>query len=67
MAVRRPVQSFDSKGAAERNLTYCAPPSLFFDTIDGMTYELSLTELPKYAVNGKVVVVTASRVKNFAF
>ena len=57
----------DSKGAVEQDLINSAFPSFNFDTIDGVTYELDLTEPAKYAVNGKVAVATASRVKNLRF
>ena len=35
--------------------------------MDGVTYELDLTQPAKYAVNGKVAVATANRVGNLRF
>ncbi len=57
----------DPKGAAQQALINTAFPSFNFDTIDGVTYELDLTEPAKYAVNGKVAVASANRVKNLRF
>ena len=57
----------DPKGAPQQDLINSAFPSFNFDTMDGVTYELDLTQPAKYAVNGKVAVATANRVKNLRF
>jgi 2',3'-cyclic-nucleotide 2'-phosphodiesterase/3'-nucleotidase len=57
----------DPKGAAEQALVNPAFPSFNFDTLDGVTYELDLTQAAKYAVNGSIVVADANRVKNLKF
>ena len=57
----------DPKGAPQQDLINNAFPSFNFDTMDGVTYELDLTQPAKYAVNGKVAVATANRVKNLRF
>ncbi len=53
--------------AAQQGLVNNAFPSFNFDTIDGVSYELDLTQPAKYAVNGTVANATANRVKNLAF
>lgn len=57
----------DPGGAAQQAVINNAFPSFNFDTIDGVTYELDLTGPAKYAVNGKVAVASANRVKNLRF
>ena len=57
----------DPKGVAQQPLINDAFPSFNFDTIDGVNYELDLTQPAKYAVNGKVAVASANRVKNLRF
>ena len=57
----------DPKGAAEQNLINNAFPSFNFDTIDGVTYELDLTQPAKYAPNGSLAVASAKRVRNLHF
>ena len=57
----------DPKGAPQQNLINDAFPSYNFDTMDGVTYELDVTQPAKYAVNGSVVVAGANRVKNLKF
>lgn len=57
----------DPKGAPEQNLINDAFPSFNFDTIDGVTYELDVTQPAKYAVNGSVAAAGANRVKNLKF
>ena len=54
-------------GAAQQDLVNNAFPSFNFDTIDGVTYALDLTQPPKYAVNGSVANAAANRVKNLQF
>ena len=57
----------DPKGASEQGLINLAFPSFNFDTIDGVQYELDLTQPAKYAINGKLALADASRVKNLRF
>ncbi|MEO6625146.1 MAG: bifunctional 2',3'-cyclic-nucleotide 2'-phosphodiesterase/3'-nucleotidase [Burkholderiaceae bacterium] len=57
----------DPKGAPEQGLINNAFPSFNFDTIDGVTYELDLTQPAKYAVNGNVAAAGANRVRNLRF
>jgi len=57
----------DPKGASQQNLINDAFPSFNFDTIDGVTYELDVTQPAKYAVNGSVAAAGANRVKNLKF
>ena len=54
-------------GAPEQSLINTAFPSFNFDTLDGVTYELDLTQPAKYAVNGSVADAGANRVKNLMF
>ncbi len=54
-------------GAAQQPLVNDAFPSYNFDTIDGVTYELDLTQPAKYAVNGSLAQASANRVKNLKF
>ncbi len=54
-------------GAAQQGLVNNAFPSFNFDTIDGVTYELDLTQPAKYAVNGTLTNAAANRVKNLRF
>ncbi len=57
----------DPKGAPSQDLINSAFPSFNFDTIDGVQYELDLTQPAKYAINGSVAVAGANRVKNLRF
>ncbi len=63
--------TIDPKGAPEQNLLNPAFPSFNFDTIDGVTYELDLTQASKFDTRGTVntatAVVSAGRVKNLRF
>ena len=54
-------------GAVQQGLVNSAFPSFNFDTIDGVTYELDLTQPAKYAVNGAVANSAANRITNLAF
>jgi len=54
-------------GVPQQALINDAFPSYNFDTMDGVTYELDLTQPAKYAVSGSVVAVQANRVKNLKF
>ncbi len=57
----------DPHGAPQQDLINSAFPSFNFDTIDGVSYVLDLTQPAKYAVNGKVAAATASRVKDLRY
>ena len=57
----------DPKGPSEQGLINNAFPSFNFDTIDGVTYELDLTQPAKYAVNGSISAAGANRVRNLRF
>jgi 2',3'-cyclic-nucleotide 2'-phosphodiesterase / 3'-nucleotidase len=63
--------TIDPKGAAEQPLVNNAFPSFNFDTIDGVTYELDLTQPAKYdtrgALNTATAVVSKGRVKNLSY
>ena len=54
-------------GTAQQSLVNNAFPSFNFDTLDGVTYELDLTQPAKYAVNGTLTNAAANRVKNLRF
>jgi 2',3'-cyclic-nucleotide 2'-phosphodiesterase / 3'-nucleotidase len=56
-----------SGGAAQQALVNSTFPSFNFDTLDGITYELDVTQPAKYAVNGAVASANANRVKNLRF
>ncbi len=57
----------DANGAPQQALINNAFPSYNFDTIDGVQYELDLTQPAKYATTGKVVAPEASRVRDLRF
>jgi 2',3'-cyclic-nucleotide 2'-phosphodiesterase/3'-nucleotidase len=57
----------DPKGAPEQRLINDAFPSYNFDTLDGVSYELDVTEPAKYTEKGVLAAPTANRVKNLMF
>jgi 2',3'-cyclic-nucleotide 2'-phosphodiesterase / 3'-nucleotidase len=63
--------TIDPKGAHEQALINNAFPSFNFDTMDGVTYELDLTQPAKYdtrgGLNTATAVVGAGRVKNLRY
>jgi 2',3'-cyclic-nucleotide 2'-phosphodiesterase / 3'-nucleotidase len=63
--------TIDPKGAPEQALVNSAFPSFNFDTIDGVTYDIDVTQPPKYdsrgALNTATAVVNPSRVKNLRY
>ncbi len=61
------IKPANEGGAAQQDLVNNAFPSYNFDTIDGVTYELDLTQPAKYAVNGTLASATANRVRNLKF
>jgi 2',3'-cyclic-nucleotide 2'-phosphodiesterase / 3'-nucleotidase len=63
--------TIDPKGAPEQALVNSAFPSFNFDTLDGVTYEIDVTQPSKYdtrgALNTATAVVNPSRVKNLRY
>lgn len=57
----------DPKGAPQQPLINIAYPSYNFDTLDGVSYELDVTEPAKYTERGVLATPTANRVKNLKF
>ena len=57
----------DPKGAAQQALVNDAFPSYNFDVIDGVTYEIDVTQPPRYAVNGQLANAQAQRIRNLSF
>jgi 2',3'-cyclic-nucleotide 2'-phosphodiesterase/3'-nucleotidase len=57
----------DPQGAKEQALINPAFPSFNFDTIDGVQYELDLTQPARYAVNGQLAAADAARVRNLRY
>ena len=54
-------------GAKDATLINPAFPSYNFDVIDGVTYEIDLSEKPKYDKDGNVINADANRIKNLSF
>jgi 2',3'-cyclic-nucleotide 2'-phosphodiesterase/3'-nucleotidase len=54
----------DPAGAPEQNLINTTFPSFNFDTLDGVTYQLDLTQPARYDRNGKLVAPDARRIVN---
>ncbi len=61
------IRPADTGGAAQQALVNDAFPSYNFDTLDGVSYELDLTQPAKYAANGSLAAPGANRVKNLQF
>ena len=57
----------DPAGAAEQNLLNAAFPSFNFDTIDGVSYRIDLTQAARYNLQGKVVAPEARRIVDLQF
>lgn len=57
----------DPAGAAEQNLINTSFPTFNFDTIDGVRYEIDVTQPARYARDGKLVEPQARRIVNLAF
>ncbi len=57
----------DPKGAAQQPLVNDAFPSYNFDVIDGVTYEIDVTQPPRYAINGQLANAQAQRIRNLNF
>nr|WP_315236728.1 bifunctional 2',3'-cyclic-nucleotide 2'-phosphodiesterase/3'-nucleotidase [uncultured Albidiferax sp.] len=60
-------RQIDPQGPAQQPLVNDAFPSYNFDTIDGVAYELDLTQPAKYDAKGAVAAAGANRVKNLRF
>ena len=57
----------DPAGAPEQNLINEAYPTFNFDTVDGVTYRLDLTQPARYATSGKMVAPDAHRVVDLRY
>ncbi|MDF2682148.1 MAG: bifunctional 2,3-cyclic-nucleotide 2-phosphodiesterase/3-nucleotidase [Brevibacillus sp.] len=57
----------DVKKADEQPLVNEAFPTYNFDVIDGVTYQVDVTQPSKYAIDGKLADEKANRIKNLAF
>ncbi len=57
----------DPKGAPQQVLLNDAFRSYNFDTLDGVTYELDVTQPARYDINGKLVAPQAHRVQKLSF
>jgi 2',3'-cyclic-nucleotide 2'-phosphodiesterase / 3'-nucleotidase len=57
----------DPKGAAQQDLINAAFPSFNFDTMDGVNYELDLTQAAKYDGKGAIANAASRRVVNLRF
>ncbi len=57
----------DPKGPAQQALLNDAFRSYNFDTIDGVTYELDVTQPARYDINGALVAPQAHRVQKLSF
>ncbi|MED4585539.1 bifunctional 2',3'-cyclic-nucleotide 2'-phosphodiesterase/3'-nucleotidase [Brevibacillus choshinensis] len=57
----------DVKKADEQPLVNEAFPTYNFDVIDGVTYQVDVTQPSKYAIDGKLADEKANRIKNLAY
>ncbi|UED73305.1 bifunctional 2',3'-cyclic-nucleotide 2'-phosphodiesterase/3'-nucleotidase [Brevibacillus sp. DP1.3A] len=57
----------DAKKTDEQPLINESFPTYNFDVIDGVTYQIDVTQPSKYAVDGKVASKDANRIKNLSF
>ena len=57
----------DPKGPAQQALVNDAFPSYNFDVIDGVTYEIDVTQPARYAINGQLANPNAQRIRNLSF
>jgi 2',3'-cyclic-nucleotide 2'-phosphodiesterase/3'-nucleotidase len=57
----------DPKGPAEQDLLNTAFPSFNFDTLDGLTYSIDLTQPARYERSGKLVQPKARRIRDLQF
>jgi 2',3'-cyclic-nucleotide 2'-phosphodiesterase/3'-nucleotidase len=54
----------DPQGAPEQNLLNAAFPSFNFDTLDGVSYRIDVTQPARYDRNGKLVAPDAHRIQD---
>ncbi len=57
----------DPQGAPEQDLINAAIPSYNFDTLDGVSYEIDVTQLARYDRAGKLLAPDAHRIRNLRF
>jgi 2',3'-cyclic-nucleotide 2'-phosphodiesterase / 3'-nucleotidase len=57
----------DPAGPAQQNLLNSAFPSFNFDTLDGVTYRIDVTQAARYDRSGKLVSPDARRVKDLRY
>ncbi len=57
----------DPAGPPEQNLLNSAFPSFNFDTLDGVTYRIDVTQAARYDRSGKVVAPQARRIQNLQY
>ncbi len=57
----------DPTGPAEQNLINAGFPSYNFDTIDGVTYRIDVTQAARYERSGKLVAPGARRIQDLRF
>ena len=57
----------DPQGPAQQALVNSGFPSFNFDTLDGVSYEIDVTQPARYAVNGTLATPGAERVKNLRY
>ena len=57
----------DPKGPAQQALVNDAFPSYNFDVIDGVTYEIDVTQPARYAINGQLTNPQAQRIRNLSY
>ncbi|MGQ0710053.1 MAG: bifunctional 2',3'-cyclic-nucleotide 2'-phosphodiesterase/3'-nucleotidase [Rhodoferax sp.] len=60
-------RQIDPQGAAQQPLINEAFPSYNFDVIDGVEYEIDVTQPARYASNGQVANPQAQRIRNLRF
>ena len=57
----------DPQGQPQQTLVNSGFPSFNFDTLDGVTYEIDVTQPARYAVNGTLAAPDAHRVTNLRY
>ena len=60
-------QRIDPAGPAEQNLINDAFPTFNFDTIDGVSYQIDVSQPARYAPDGKLVAAQARRIVNLQY
>jgi 2',3'-cyclic-nucleotide 2'-phosphodiesterase/3'-nucleotidase len=59
--------TIDPKGAPEQNLVNPAFPSYNFDTLDGVSYRIDVTQPPRYDRNGRIVAAASQRITDLRY